>query len=86
MLREVGRDRDQLCEAALEVEQLHCGVLFRRGDEAGGLVQELNGLGDVWLPLRYLAARQPRAVSYSQITSPNRRRFTQPLTQLLVHG
>jgi hypothetical protein len=45
MLREVGRDRDQLCEAALEVEQLHCGNLFGRGDEAGGLVQDLNGLG-----------------------------------------
>jgi hypothetical protein len=45
MLRKVGRDRDLLCEAALEVEQLHCGNLFERGDEAGGLVQELNGLG-----------------------------------------
>jgi hypothetical protein len=45
MLCKVGRDRDQLCEPALEVEQLHCGNLFERGDEAGGLVQELSGLG-----------------------------------------
>jgi hypothetical protein len=36
--------------------------------------------GDGGLPLRCLAARQPRAVSHSQITSPDKRRFTQPLT------
>jgi hypothetical protein len=29
----------------LEVELLHCGNPSGRGDEAGGLVQELNGLG-----------------------------------------